>query len=81
MRVIIEAESQEEFDSKREELIKALSGKKLEVSVRTKVDQHKIEMDDLAMREAYNMWLNDFNSMIKNIKKDIKEYLETSDEF
>jgi len=77
MKIIIEADSQEEFDSKREELIKAIASNKIKLSTKVNLDQHKRKMDDKAMRESYNEWKNDFSKMIGNIKKDVRKYLET----
>ena len=77
MKINIEAFNQEEFDSKREDLIKALAGNKFNVEITPKVDQSKSKLDLKAMQQAYGEWLEEYNKMVVSMKKEIKEYLES----
>ena len=79
MKVTLESDSQEEFDEKREDLIKAIAGSKLDVSIKRK-DQasHSQERDGTfkAQREMVKYWNNKYQKMIKEIKKEILEVID-----
>ena len=78
MKFTVEANSQEEFDEKRPELIKALAGSKLDVEIRSK-DQ-KRAMDPRpqfyrGQKEIFDHWNSKFELMIMDIKREISDVL------
>jgi hypothetical protein len=78
MKIKIESESQEEFDSKREEIIKAVAGSKLRVSVSRANESLATEPKEPyfdSQKEVLNHWDAKFKSMISDIKADIDEIL------
>jgi hypothetical protein len=85
MRISIEAESQEEFDSKRSDLIKALAGSKFEVKrverPGTRYDLEKSPGSPRgtvfeAQRQILEHWDAKFHAMISDLKKEVGEILE-----
>ena len=78
MKVVIKAGSQEEFDSKREELIKAIAGSKLNVKITSKEDG---SMEDegvpyyASQASMLEEWDRDFANTLKEIKREIGEVI------
>lgn len=79
MKVRIESGSQEEFDQKRPELIKAIAGKKYEVKI-TRKDQ--VSMDTprkpffKAQEEMLKYWNGRYKAAVKDIKEQVLEIIE-----
>lgn len=77
MKVLIEAESQAEFDSKREDLIKAIAGQKLNVRIarreRSRYDDEKPTMTPRKPRyRAQAEVLAHFNEIAKREFEEMK---------
>ena len=64
MRVVIEAESQEEYEAKVDELVKSLKG---EPEIRRSIYRAQNEMVD--------HWDNKFKKMLNGLKNDISKIL------
>jgi len=84
MRLVIEAESQEEFELKRSELIKKIAGSKFEVILKSKVPSvYDKQKPAIAERKSYfkaqdqmlEYWDKKFKKMIDEIKKDVEDVL------
>ena len=79
MKISISAESQEEFDSKREDLIKSIAGSKFNVEIRPKGESlatDKKEPYYFAQAEMLKEWEKEFQIMISDIKKEISEVID-----
>ena len=78
MKITIHAESQEEFDEKRFELIKAIAGSRLEVDVR-KVGQKRPTdarpMHFKAQQEMFDFWDKKFKQTLNAIKLEVDEII------
>lgn len=72
MKIRIDSDSQEEFDEKRPELIKAIAGKKYEVEIRRK-DQVTMGTPRKPFFKAQDQMLDYWNRRYKQTVKDIKE--------
>jgi hypothetical protein len=78
MRFSIEADSQEEFDEKRPELLKAIAGNRLEVEIREKGQRKAMEQRPQfyrAQEEIFDHWDSKFQAMILDIKREIADVL------
>ncbi|NBP16516.1 hypothetical protein EBU95_19365 [bacterium] len=78
MKIRLEG-TQEELDSKREELIKALAKDKLDVEIRAKGQKifgQKRPPYFKAQHEILEYWDKKFQKMLKDIKKDISEIIK-----
>lgn len=75
MRVHIEAESQEEFDSKRVDLIRALAGSQLEVIEKAAIPKAPTPSEIPAQNQMIEHWDARFRSMISKLKADIAEII------
>lgn len=78
MKIILEG-TQDELDSKREELIKALAKDKLDVSIirkGQKIFGQKRPPFFKAQHEILEYWDKRFQKMLKEIKSDISEVLK-----
>jgi hypothetical protein len=78
MKFTVEADSQEEFDEKRPELIKALAGSKLDVEIRPKNQKKAMEPRPQfyrAQKEIFEHWDSKFEVMILDIKREIADVL------
>jgi len=78
MKVVIKAGSQEEFDAKREELIKAIAGSKFNVVITPKEDgsmEDEKEPFYASQATILEEWDHEFNSMIAEIKREIGEVI------
>ena len=79
MKLKIESSSQEEFDAKREEIIKAVAGSKLRVSVSKKSESLATDPKEPffnSQKEVLGYWDKKFNKMIEDIKADIDEVIK-----
>lgn len=79
MKLKVESNSQEEFDSKRPELIKAIAGSKLDVEIREKGQKKPLESREpyyRAQKEMLDYWNSKFDSMIKDLKAQINEIIK-----
>ena len=81
MKIKIEADSQEEFDDKREELIKAIAGTKLKVKISKIYDLEKPAIAPRrspfkAQNQMIDYWQVKWESMLKDIKAEINEVLK-----
>lgn len=77
MKIKIES-TQEEFDEKRPQLIKALAGSKFEVSLRKANESVAGEPREPyyeAQKEMLDYWNSKYEEMIEDIIKDIDEVL------
>ena len=78
MKINIEA-TQEEFDEKREELIKSLAGTKLIVTIRkasdSKMQQSKPPVYH-AQAQMLEFWNRKYAQMIQSIKMEVGEIIE-----
>jgi len=84
MKIHIEAESQEEFDNKREALLKALAGKNFKIEpLKDHPTIYDLEKPALSPRKAIfraqnemmGHWDKKYKAMVNNIKKEISEVL------
>ena len=78
MKVKIEA-TQEEFEEKRPQLIKAIAGSKFEVSLRKAEESTAGEPRKpfyKAQEQMLDYWANKYDEMIDDILKDIDEVLK-----
>ena len=78
MKIAIESESQEEFDLKREEIIKAVAGSKLRVSISNKATSLATDPKKpyfKSQKEVLKHWDDKFQKMIADIKADIDEII------
>ncbi len=71
MKIHVEADSQEEFDLKRPDLVKALAGSKHEVVFKPSPKRSELP----AQNQMVEYWDKKLNAMIKNLKKEIEEVL------
>jgi hypothetical protein len=79
MKVVIKAGSQEEFDEKREELIKAVAGSKFDVTIRPKGESLASEPKEpfyASGAEILTEWDDAFADTLRAIKHDISEVIE-----
>jgi hypothetical protein len=79
VRLKVESESQEEFDAKRPELIKAIAGSKLDVEIRRRGQKKPLESRDphyRAQKEMLDYWNKKFNTMIEDLKAEINEIIK-----
>lgn len=79
MKIKIEANSQEEFDEKRHELIKAIAGSHLEVSIRKAGQKSATETREphyKAQREMLHFWDEKFKVMLRDLRTEIGEVIE-----
>lgn len=79
MKIKIESESQEEFDSKREDIIKAVAGSKFRVSISKKDESLATDPKEPffdSQKEVLSHWDKKFKKMIEEIKADINEIVE-----
>lgn len=79
MRVLIETDSQEEFDEKRPELIKALAGSSLYVEIVKSNQKQPLEPRGPFYRSEEQMlqyWDNKFKTMLNDIKKEVEEVID-----
>ena len=86
MRVEIEADSQEEFDGKREALLKSLAGNQYDVIKKAKAfslyDQEKPPIENrraffTVQNEMMDYWDSRYQKMINDLKKDVDMFLES----
>jgi hypothetical protein len=78
MKVVIKAGSQEEFDEKREELIKAVAGSKYDVVITPKGESKATEPREPFYASAGHVckeWDGNFADTIQAIKHDIAEII------
>jgi hypothetical protein len=78
MRVIIKAGSQDEFDEKREELIKAVAGSKFDVVITPKGESKASEPREpfyASSEGILSEWDSAFADTIQSIKHDIAEII------
>jgi hypothetical protein len=78
MKIKFESATQEEFDSKREEIIKAVAGSKLRVTISKADESLATEPKEPyfdSQKEVLNHWDSKFKQMIADIKADIDEIL------
>ena len=78
MKFVVESESQEEFDSKRVELIKAIAGSKLDVEIKAKGQKKPNEAREphyKAQGEMLNYWNSRFDQMVKELKAQVDEII------
>ena len=78
MKVIIESEDQLEFDEKRESLIKAIAGSKLDVQISKKGQKKASEPRPpyfRSQKEILEHWDDKFKDMIKEIKREVGEII------
>lgn len=78
MKFIVESDSQEEFDSKRVEIIKAIAGKKLDVEIKQKGQKKPNEAREphyKAQGEMLNYWNSRFDQMVKELKAQVDEII------
>lgn len=75
MKIDISCESQEEFDEKREELLKKLAGDKFDILQKglTPVPLRRSKIK--AQNEMMDYWDEKFQKTIEEIKQDIKNLL------
>jgi len=74
MKVRINADSQDEFDSKRDELIKAIAGSRYDVDLEK---SYKAKDSPIkAQNEMVNYWGSQFEKMIRELKKDIEKIID-----
>ena len=79
MRIRIEAASEKELDEKREELIKAIAGDKLDVITKPKGQSIAGEAREpfyKVQKEMKEYWDEKFRSTIEKIKSEVSEVLE-----
>ena len=80
MKVVIKAGSQEEFDAKREELIKAIAGTKFDVEIRPKGESKAIEERApfyVSQEKILEEWDADFQETLRAIKHEIAEVIDS----
>jgi len=73
------ADSQEEFDSKRPELIKAIAGSKYEVAIKKKGQKDSISPRDPYFKSQDQMlryWDDKFQATLKDIKREVLEIIK-----
>jgi hypothetical protein len=78
MKIHIESSSQEEFDQKREDLIKAIAGSKLKVKIEKKGQRLATDAREPyyeSQKTVLNHWDKKFKKMISDIKADIDEII------
>ena len=68
MKIRIEAKTQEEFDSKRDSIIKALSGQ---------VAGEPREPHYAAQKEIFKHWDTRFKEVIESIKREVDEVIRS----
>lgn len=73
MKIDIHCESQEEFDDKREELLKRLAGEKFDIIQKglTPVPLRRSKIK--AQNEMMDYWDGEFQKVLELIKEDIKK--------
>jgi len=77
VKISIETESQEEFDSKRLDLIKAIAGKKLKIKVMEgSTSQTPKEPYFKAQREMLTYWNRKYLEAIRDAKAEIDEIIK-----
>ena len=79
MKLKVESTSQEEFDQKRPELIKAIAGSKLDVEIRRKGQKKPSEAREpyyRAQKEMLTYWNGRFGEMIKELKAQVDEIIK-----
>jgi hypothetical protein len=72
MKVHVEAESQQEFEEKRTELLKALAGDRFEIIVKSAPKKAKFRAEN----EMLNHWDKRFKAMIAIMKKEVSAILD-----
>ena len=73
MKVQIDAESQDEFESKRDDLIKALSGSRYDIDLEK---SYKAKDSPIpAQNQMVNYWGKQFEKMIDELKRDIEKII------
>lgn len=78
MKIQIESSSQEEFDQKRADLIKAIAGSKLKVKIEKKGQRLATDSREPyynSQKEILGHWDKKFKKMISDIKADIDEII------
>jgi len=79
MKVVIKAGSQEEFDAKRPELIKAIAGTKYNVTITPK-DGGSMEAEKdpfyVSQADILEAWDSEFFKMLEQLKHDISGVIE-----
>ena len=78
MKFSLKAESQEEFDLKRAEIIKAIAGSKLDVEIKQKGQKKPNEAREphyKAQGEMLNYWNSRFDQMVKELKAQVDEII------
>lgn len=78
MKVTVKAASQEEFDSKREELIKSIAGSKFDVKITPKGESSPMDEKQpfyVAQSEILDEWEAEFWATIHDIKNEIAEVI------
>lgn len=79
MKIIIESDSQEEFDAKRAELIKAIAGDKFVVKAEPK-DRATSQTPRMpyykAQKESLKFWNSKYEAAIEDIKAQIDEIIK-----
>lgn len=79
MKAGIVAESQEEFDAKRPELIKAIAGERFSVDIRPKGEKLATEAREpvfKAQKEMLAYWDGKFQEMLSDLKRQVSEIIE-----
>jgi hypothetical protein len=74
VKVVVEVDSQEEFDEKRPFLIKALAGTKMDLSFKSKALAPKTPTGKF-QAEVFEYWNKKFDGMLKELKEDINAIL------
>jgi hypothetical protein len=79
VKVLFESTSQEEFDEKRVDLIKAIAGSRLKATVRNAKESRPLEAKK-PVYQAQKEMLDDLDAnffrMLKEIKREINEVIE-----
>ena len=79
MKIVVKAASQEEFDSKRRDLIKMVAGSKLDVEIRDKGESKPSDEKEpyyTSQAHILDQWNSEFVSMLADIKREIAEVIE-----
>ena len=75
MKIDIHCESQEEFDDKREELLKRLAGEKFDIIQKGLAPVPLRRSKIKAQNEMMDYWDGEFQKVLELIKEDIKKII------